>query len=120
MGMRNLRRAGGALLAGGRAPDTPAAAVMNGTTAATSAWSSRPSPSCRSACVEAGLGAPAVVVVGDVVRLRAELAWFEALPLFGRACWSRARREQAGALCRALEAAGAEPVLVPMIRIERR
>jgi uroporphyrinogen III methyltransferase/synthase len=63
----------------------------------------------------AGLGAPAAVVIGDVVRLRRELAWFEALPLFGRRVLVSRAPEQAGALGRALEEAGAEPVLVPMI-----
>jgi len=116
MGMRNLPELVARLVAAGRAPDTPAAAVMEGT---------RP----RQRVVEttlaelparvaaAGLGAPAAVVVGDVVRLRRELAWFERLPLFGRRVLVTRSPEQAGSLCRSLEEAGAEPVLVPAIRI---
>jgi uroporphyrinogen III methyltransferase/synthase len=116
MGMKNLPELVARLVAAGRAADTPAAAVMNGT---------RPSQRVVEATLgelparvaAAGLGAPAAVVVGDVVRLRRELAWFEALPLFGRRVLVSRSPEQAGALCRALEEAGAEPVLVPMIRV---
>jgi uroporphyrinogen III methyltransferase/synthase len=66
---------------------------------------------------EAGLGAPAVVVIGDVVRLQGELAWFETAPLFGRRVLVTRPAEQAGALASLLRAAGAEPVGVPMLRI---
>ena len=64
---------------------------------------------------EAGLGAPAVIVVGEVVRLRAELAWFESLPLFGARVLVTRAADQAGRRCsRALRAAGAEARAVPM------
>jgi uroporphyrinogen III methyltransferase/synthase len=116
MGMRNLPELVERLLAAGRAADTPAAAVMNGT---------RPDQRVVEAelaelparVAAAGLGAPAAVVVGEVVRLRQDLAWFERLPLFGRRVLVTRTPEQAGALCRALEEAGAEPVPVPTIRI---
>ncbi len=115
MGMRNLPDLVAELLAGGRAADTPAAAVMNGT---------RPDQrvveatlaTLPDAVAAAGLGAPAAVVVGDVVRLRRELAWFERLPLFGRRVLVTRPAGPGEALCRALEEAGAEPVRVPMIR----
>src|SRR5262245_47588186 len=115
MGMRNLPELVAKLLAGGRAPDTKAAAVMHGT---------RPEQRVVEATLaelpkrvaEAGLGAPAAVVVGEVVGLRSELGWFEELPLFGRRVLVTRAPEQAEALCRALEEAGAEPVRVPLIR----
>jgi uroporphyrinogen III methyltransferase/synthase len=116
MGMRNLPELVERLVAAGRASDTPAAAVMEGT---------RPSQRVVEATLAelparvaaAGLGAPAAVVVGDVVRLRRELAWFERLPLFGRRVLVTRSPEQAGPLARALEEAGAEPVLAPTIRV---
>ena len=115
MGMRNLPELVRELLAAGRAPDTPAAVVMEGT---------RPRQRVVEAALSelparvaaAGLGTPAAIVVGDVVRLRRELAWFEALPLFGRRVLVTRPHEQADAFCRALEEAGAEPVRVPTIR----
>jgi uroporphyrinogen III methyltransferase/synthase len=66
---------------------------------------------------EAGVQAPAVIVVGDVASLRGELSWFERLPLFGRRVLVTRSDEQAGDLVQALESAGAEPVVVPMIRL---
>jgi uroporphyrinogen III methyltransferase/synthase len=115
MGMKNLPELVAKLLAGGRSPDTKAAAVMNGTRPDQRVVEA-PLAELPKRVAEAGLGAPAAVVVGEVVRLRDELAWFEALPLFGRRVLVTRAPEQATALCRALEEAGAEPVPVPMIR----
>ena len=64
------------------------------------------------------MGAPAAVVVGDVVRLRKPLAWFERLPLFGKRVMVTRTAEQSASLRDALQEAGAEAVVIPMIRIE--
>jgi uroporphyrinogen III methyltransferase/synthase len=64
----------------------------------------------------AGLGSPSVVVIGEVVRLRETLAWFETRPLFGRRVLVTRSREQAPALAAALRRAGAEPVVLPLLR----
>jgi uroporphyrin-III C-methyltransferase len=63
------------LLAGGRAPQTPAAVVERGTTPAQRVVSGRlvDLPALAAA---AGVRSPAVVVVGDVVRLRERLDWY--------------------------------------------
>ena len=116
MGMRNLKEILGHLAAAGRAPDTPAAAVMEG---------SLPTQRVVKATLEtlaaeveaAGLGAPSVVVVGDVVRLRDELGSWESLPLFGRRVLVTRPREASEPWARALREAGAEPVVVPLIEI---
>ena len=36
---------------------------------------------------ERGMKPPATIIVGEVVRLREKLNWYERLPLFGRASW---------------------------------
>ena len=71
------------VLAGGRAPDTPAAVVMEGTLPSQRVVEAPLGELVGRVC-EAGIGAPAVVVIGDVVRLRESLSWYERRPLFGK------------------------------------
>ena len=82
MGMRNLDAIVARLLAGGRSPETPAAVVMNGTLPSQRVVEAPLGELVARVCA-AGLAAPAVVVVGEVVSLREKLAWFERRPLFG-------------------------------------
>jgi uroporphyrinogen III methyltransferase/synthase len=65
----------------------------------------------------AGLKNPSVVVVGEVVRLREKLRWYDLRPLFGKRLLVPRAAEQAERSARAIRARGAEPVLVPVIRI---
>jgi len=116
MGMRRLKELVERILAGGRAPTTPSAAVMNGTLASQRVVEA---PLCELAArvEEAGLGAPAVVVIGDVVKLRSQLAWWERTPLFGKRVLVTRTKAQAGEMASALRTAGAEPVMIPMIEL---
>ena len=61
---------------------------------------------------------PALAVVGNVVRLREKLQWFENLPLFGQRILITRPREQAGELAGPLRALGAETLELPTIAIE--
>jgi uroporphyrinogen III methyltransferase/synthase len=116
MGMGKLEELIGRLLAGGRDPKTPAAVVMNGTLPSQRVVEA-PLGQVARRSKEAGLGAPAAVVIGNVVRLRETLAWFERLPLFGKRVLVTRDRSQSGPMVRTLRDAGAEPVVVPMIRL---
>ena len=60
---------------------------------------------------------PAVLVVGRVAALREHLRWFDVRPLFGKRVLVTRQRDQAQELVDLLEAAGAEPILAPMIHI---
>jgi uroporphyrinogen III methyltransferase/synthase len=118
MGMRGLEELLDKLMKGGRAPETPAAAVMNGTLPSQRVVVSTLGKLAK-AVVDAEIGAPAVVVIGDVVRLRESLNWFEKKPLFGKRVLVTRATGQVKGIVDALREAGAEAVVVPMIALER-
>ncbi|HVF20215.1 MAG TPA: uroporphyrinogen-III C-methyltransferase [Mycobacteriales bacterium] len=66
----------------------------------------------------ATLAEPVVTVIGDVVRLRDKLSWWESRPLFGMRVLVPRTRQQAGALSEQLRLLGATPVELPTIAIE--
>ena len=66
---------------------------------------------------EANLETPALIVVGDVVKLRESINWFETKPLFGRKVVVTRAREQASELKRLLEDSGADVLQFPSIEI---
>jgi uroporphyrinogen III methyltransferase/synthase len=57
------------------------------------------------------------VIVGEVVRLRDALAWFELRPLFGKRVLLSRPRHQIGNLAHRVECLGGEPVLLPTVEI---
>ncbi|HTL58025.1 MAG TPA: uroporphyrinogen-III C-methyltransferase [Candidatus Limnocylindrales bacterium] len=61
---------------------------------------------------------PTVAVIGDVVKLRPKLNWFENRPLFGQRIVVTRSREQASQLTSQLHELGAEVLEVPTIKIE--
>lgn len=115
MGIRNLRSNMERLVAAGRDPDTPAAAVRWGTRGIQRTITATVG-SLADAVEAAGLRAPALVVIGEVVRMRETVAFFEDRPLFGRRVLV-ARAEGRGAgLVERLAALGADVVFVPCLR----
>ena len=64
------------------------------------------------------IGPPAVAVIGNVVKLRGKLNWFERRPLFGQRVVVTRTREQAGQLSRHLHDQGAVVLEVPTIKLE--
>ena len=65
-----------------------------------------------------GFKSPAVAVIGEVVKERALINWFETRPLFGKRIVVTRTREQAGALSKELSELGADVIELPTIRIE--
>jgi len=117
MGMRNLETLAARLVEAGRDPETPAAVVMDATLP-TQRTVEAPLRQIARRAREEALGAPALVVIGDVVRLRRTLAWLERRPLHGLRVLLTRPAAQSAEWASALRAAGAVPVLVPMIRTE--
>lgn len=110
MGVARIREIAAALIAGGRAPDTPVAAVQ---------WGTRPEQRTVRATLDTiadhDLRPPSTIVVGDVAAC--DLAWFETRPLFGRRVVVTRARSQASALVEPLAALGAAVVEAPVIEI---
>jgi uroporphyrinogen III methyltransferase / synthase len=119
MGVRRLGGNAAALIAAGRDPDEPAAAVERGTMEG-----QRTVVATLGTLAEAvereGIGAPALIVVGTVVERREALAWLERRPLHGKRIVVTRTRAQASGLATTLRGLGAEVVELPAIRIEPR
>lgn len=116
MGMANLPLIVRELMAHGRPASTPVAVVR---------WATTPRQQTLTGTLadivvqvrETGLKPPAVIIVGEVIRLREELQWFENRPLFGRRIVVTRTAEQAGDFNRLLEEQGALPIGCPVIEI---
>jgi len=117
MGAQTLPEIVDKLIEGGRPAETPAAVIQSGTTPDQRTVTGTLGDIVRRV-QEAGLTAPAITVVGEVVRLRETLAWFEDRPLFGKRVLITRTRRQASALARLLAEEGAVPIELPAIEIE--
>ena len=117
MGVANLPTIAGNLIRHGLRPETPAAVIHWGTTPRQRVVTGdlRSLPGLVEA---AGITAPALILVGEVVALRERLNWFERRPLFGRRIVVTRLRAQASELAATLESLGAEVIEAPAIRIE--
>ena len=70
-----------------------------------------------SRCRQASLEPPAVLVVGEVVRLRRRLNWFERKPLFGKRIVVTRPTDRSEQLADVLETLGAEVIQLPAIEL---
>ena len=117
MGMKTLPEIVRRLLDNGFSGITPAAIVMNGTRSDQRVIEA-PLEDLALRAEEFRIGAPAAIVIGDVVQLRERLDWFVPGPLAGlRVLTTRAAAQEAG-IHAALMAAGAQPVSFPLVEIE--
>ena len=100
----------------GMSADTPVALVQWGT------WSRQRTITGELSNIidrgqQAGIGAPVIVVIGEVARLRSEIGWFDRKPLWGKRILVTRSRTQASRLIELLTDLGAEPVELPSIEI---
>jgi uroporphyrinogen III methyltransferase / synthase len=101
----------------GRSPETPIALIRWGTWARQDVLVGTLATIVQMA-EEAEFQPPAMILVGEVVRLREKLRWFDNRPLFGKTVVVTRAREQASEMVRLLEDAGADAWEFPAIRIE--
>jgi uroporphyrinogen III methyltransferase/synthase len=117
MGVARLASVAGALIAGGKDPETPVCVTQSGTTAAQRSVTGTLA-TIAGAVADAEIRSPAVTVIGAVAALHDELAWAELRPLHGRRIVVTRARAQAGTLVARLRDLGAEVDECPVIRIE--
>ncbi len=116
MGVKRIREIAAELVRHGRSAKTPVALVHWGTTSRQKTLTGTLA-NIADRVVETGFTAPAVIVIGEVVNLRAPLNWFESRPLFGKRVVVTRTREQAGQLARRLAALSADVLEIPTIKI---
>lgn len=117
MGVKNLPDISRNLIAHGRSPETPVAVIRWGTTAQQQTVVGTLA-TIAAEVAGAGLKPPAIIVVGEVVRLRERLNWFEGKPLFGRTVVITRAREQASDFKALLTQLGAHCIEFPTIAIQ--
>ena len=115
---RLVARVLGALIDHGRPGDDAAALIYRGTTPAQRTVTGTVAELlARVQDQESETDDPALLVVGEVTRLRDHLRWFDARPLFGRRIILTRSPERARDLSDAIENLGAETVLAPTFRV---
>jgi uroporphyrinogen III methyltransferase/synthase len=117
MGVKRLSENAASLIAGGRDPEQPAAAIERGT------WPGQRTVTATLGTIAASvereaIKAPALIVIGDVAARREELHWLERRPLHGRTVVVTRARAQASGVAKTLQGLGAQVVELPAIRIE--
>ncbi len=118
MGVGRLEELARAIIDGGRDASTPAALVHAATTPRQRVVTAT-LETIAEAARTSGIGAPSLLVVGDVVGLQSRIAEAGG-PLAGKRVLITRTRRQASTLAELLHAEGAHPVLLPAIELERR
>ncbi|QDT36204.1 uroporphyrinogen-III C-methyltransferase [Stratiformator vulcanicus] len=116
MGLHRLTQISSELIRHGMAAETPACVISRGAQALQQTVTSSLS-TIAEAARNAKLVAPSLTIIGDCVRQREAICWFEQKTLFGtRIGITRPDGQADGAINQALEL-GAEPIVMPMIEI---
>ncbi len=116
MGVKNLPKIVKNLLENGKPGSTPAALIRWGTTAKQKTVTGVLDNIVKRA-KDSGIKAPAIIIIGEVVRLRETMNWFEKKPLSGKTIVVTRAREQAGTLVKALSELGAQCMEKPTIKV---
>lgn len=116
MGVGNLGLIAERLIDGGEPKNTPVALIRRGTTAKQKTITGTLGNIAELARKNK-ITPPAIIVVGEAVKLRKELNWFEKKPLFAKRIIVTRTREQASLLSEKLAESGAEVVEIPTIKV---
>ena len=116
MGVKNLPFIVKKLVEFGRDPETPVALIRWGTLPYQETITGTLS-NIVEIVKKKNLKPPAIIVVGEVVKLREKLRWFDKKTLFGKKIIVTRAREQASSLVEILEEEGAHVIEFPTIEI---
>ena len=116
MGWKGMNDIVAALTSRGVSNERPAALVQWGTTLKQKVVTG-PIGEIVARGVEAGIGAPVALVIGEVAGLREAMTWFDNRPLFGKRVLVTRARSQASKLVKQLEDLGADVLEYPTIEI---
>jgi uroporphyrinogen III methyltransferase/synthase len=116
MGLKQIRRIAEILVAEGRNAETPAALISWGTTGRQQTVTGTLA-TIADLAAQANLAPPVVTVIGEVVKLRQRLNWFEKRPLLGQRIVVTRARDQAAQLAQPLRQRGAEVMEIPTIKL---
>jgi len=116
MGVNNLPNITRQLIENGKPQNTPVALIR---------WGTTPDQFTVTGTLDtivervekAGLKAPAIIIVGEVVNLREKLQWFENRPLTGKRIVVTRAREQASNMVKMLSDLGAACLEFPTIKV---
>ena len=115
MGVTRIGKIAESLVANGMKETTPVAVIRWATTGRQQSVFGT-LKTIASAVESAKIEAPAIIVIGEVVRLRGKLNWFEKRSLFGQRIVVTRTRAQASQLSRQLLERGADVLEIPVIR----
>jgi len=116
MGVERIRQIAAELTKHGLSADTPVGMVRWGTRGRQSSIDGTLG-TIADVVEKMNFGAPAITIIGDVVKLRSKLNWFERRPLFGQRIVVTRTREQASQLSERLTELGADVLEIPTIRM---
>lgn len=116
MGLTNLPEIVQKLIRHGQTPQTPVAVTR---------WGTKPEQRTVVGVLDdivekvraEGLKPPVLIIVGEVVKLREQLNWFEGRPLFGKRILVTRARDQAMEFTDLLKLYGGDPVEFPTIEV---
>lgn len=118
MGVAKIGYISAQLMKHGRSPSTPVALVR---------WGTTPEQETLVGTLENiaelvqrnKFESPAIIIVGDVVKQREALRWYEEMPLFGLRILVTRARAQASEFAEQIEALGGEPCEFPVIEVRK-
>lgn len=117
MGTRNLPKIVNKLLELGRAGSTPLAIIQRGTTSEQKTFATTIG-SVKDDLKKLEIKTPSLIVIGEVVKLKEVLDWYEKKPLLGKKVLVTRGKEQSFSFASKLIKAGAKPISCPIVRYD--